>query len=88
MTVRVNKSPFNLREKLSELTSKLGLKGTELARAETVQDARNLISAGRKNIVINGDMRIDQRGFGTVSGTAIFGVDRFKIDFAKTVRFM
>ena len=82
MTVRVNKSSFNLREKLSELTSKFGLKGTELARAETVQDARNLISAGRKNIVINGDMRIDQRGFGTVSGTAIFGVDRFKIDFA------
>ena len=82
MTVRVNKSAFNIREKLSELAVKFGLKGTELARAETVQDARDLVSAGRKNIVINGDMRIDQRGLGTVSGTAVFGVDRFKLDFA------
>jgi len=61
MSIRVNKPSFNLREKLSELTSKFGLKGTELARAETVQDARDLISAGRKNVIINGDMRIAQR---------------------------
>lgn len=62
MTVRVNKSAFNIREKLSELAVKFGLKGTELARAETVQDARDLISAGRKNLIINGDMNINQRG--------------------------
>ena len=61
MTVRVNKPAFNLREKLSELTSKFGLKGTELARAETVQEARNLISAGRRNIFINGAMNVDQK---------------------------
>jgi hypothetical protein len=61
MTVRVNKPEFNLREKLSELTTKFGLKGTELARAETVQDTRDLISSGRKNLVINGDLRIWQR---------------------------
>ena len=61
MTVRVNKSAFNIREKLSELAVKFGLKGSELARAETVQDARNLVSAGRKNLIINGDMRIAQR---------------------------
>jgi len=61
MTVRVNKPLFNLREKISELTSKFGLKGTELAKAETAQDARDLVSAGRKNMIINGDMRIFQR---------------------------
>ena len=61
MTVRVNKPLFNLREKISELTSKFGLKGTELAKAETAQDARDLVSAGRKNMVINGDLRIWQR---------------------------
>jgi hypothetical protein len=78
MTVRVNKSPFNLREKLSELTSKFGLKGTELARAETVQDARDLVSAGRKNLIQNGDFRVNQRGestYTTISGS-IF--DRWK----------
>ena len=54
MTIRVNKQPFNIREKLSELGRKFGLKGSELAAAETVQDARNIISAGRKNLIING----------------------------------
>ena len=79
MTVRVNKSPFNLREKLSELTSKFGLKGTELARAETVQDARDLISAGRKNIVINGDMVFAQRETSvtlSASQTPFYSLDR------------
>ena len=62
MTVRVNKPSFNIREKLSELGRKFGLKGSELAAAETVQEARDLVSAGRKNLIINGDMRIAQRG--------------------------
>ena len=61
MTVRVNKSSFNIREKLSELGRKFGLKGSELAAAETVQEARELVSAGRKNLIINGDMQVAQR---------------------------
>ncbi len=61
MTVRVNKPEFNLREKLSELERPIGLKGSELMRAETTQEARDLVSAGRKNLIINGDMRISQR---------------------------
>ena len=61
MTVRVNKSSFNIREKLSELGRKFGLKGSELAAAETVQEAREVVSAGRKNLVINGAMNINQR---------------------------
>ena len=61
MTVRVNKPSFNIREKLSELGRKFGLKGSELAAAETVQEARDLVSAGRKNLVINGNMMISQR---------------------------
>jgi hypothetical protein len=62
MTVRINKSAFNIREKLSELERPIGLKGSELMRAETAQEARDLVSAGRKNLIINGDMRIAQRG--------------------------
>ena len=58
MTVRVNKPSFNIREKLSELGRKFGLKGSELAAAETVQEARDLVSAGRKNMIINGKMQV------------------------------
>ena len=58
MTVRVNKSSFNIREKLSELGRKFGLKGSELVAAETVQEARDVVSAGRKNLVINGAMQV------------------------------
>jgi hypothetical protein len=62
MTVRIAKQPVNIREKLSELERPIGLKGSELMRAETAQEARDFVSAGRRNLVINGDMRIDQRG--------------------------
>jgi hypothetical protein len=61
MAVRANKPAFNIREKLKELTHSIGLKGSELMKSETSQEARNLISAGRKNMIINGDMRISQR---------------------------
>jgi hypothetical protein len=82
MTVRVNKSSFNIREKLSELGRKFGLKGSELAAAETVQEAREIVSAGRKNMVINGDMRISQR-VGTTATTTTSGgfvIDRYRCE--------
>jgi hypothetical protein len=62
MTVRVNKSSFNIREKLSELERPIGLKGSELMRSETAQEARDFVSAGRKNLIINGGMDVWQRG--------------------------
>jgi len=81
MTVRVNKSSFNIREKLSELGRKFGLKGSELVAAETAQEARDLVSAGRKNLVINGNMMISQRyGFNnpqTVTNQNDYYLDRF-----------
>ena len=61
MTVRVTKPEFNLREKLTELDKPTGLKGSELMRSETTQEARDLVSAGRKNLIINGAMQIAQR---------------------------
>ena len=78
MTVRVNKPSFNIREKLSELGRKFGLKGSELVAAETVQEARDLVSAGRRNLVYNGSMSINQRGDATnVTSSGYHGPDRF-----------
>ena len=61
MTLRASKPAFNVREKLTELGRRFGLKGSELVAAETVQDARNIISAGRKNLIINGNPIVYQR---------------------------
>jgi len=80
MTVRVNKPKFNIREKLSELERPIGLKGSDLMKSETVQEAREIVSAGRKNMVINGDMRISQR-YGTTAtttGSGTFVIDRMR----------
>ena len=81
MAVRVNKSAFNIREKINELTKRFGLKGSELAAANTTQEARDLVSAGRKNIVINGDMRIAQRGTSSsnIIGGGVTTCDRWVI---------
>jgi len=78
MTVRVNKQPFNIREKLSELERPIGVKGNELMGAETAQEARDLVSAGRKNLIINGDMRIAQRGTSfTTAASGAYAADRW-----------
>ena len=78
MTVRVNKPAFNIREKLSKLERPIGVKGHELMGAETAQEARDLVSAGRKNLIINGDMRISQRGV-DAPGTGYNSVDRIHV---------
>ena len=39
-------------KKLKELERPIGLKGHELMGAETAQDVRDFISAGRKNMII------------------------------------
>ena len=62
MTVRVSKPEFNLREKITELDKPSGVKGNELLRSETTQEARDIIGVGRRNLVINGGFEIWQRG--------------------------
>ena len=80
MTVRVNKDSFNIREKLSELERPIGLKGSELMSADTAQEARDFISAGRRNMIINGAMLISQRHSSAQSipsGSQPYFIDRF-----------
>jgi hypothetical protein len=61
MTVRIAKQPINLRERLSELERPIGLNGQALLATSTPQEAFDLLGAGRRNLIINGDMRIAQR---------------------------
>ena len=80
MTVRITKPEFNLREKISELDKPVGLKGSELMRTDTVQEARDLIGAGRKNLVINGSFIVDQRLEGSelsITSNNKFSADRW-----------
>mgnify|MGYP005630327171 CR=1 FL=1 len=77
MTIQVTKEPINLREKLNELETNKGLKGNEILQAETAQEVRSLIGAGRKNLIINGGFDVWQRGtsFTSLNG---YGADRWK----------
>ena len=80
MTVRIEKPEFNLREKLSELDKPVGVKGSELMRSETVEEARNFMGSGRKNLIINGGFDIWQRATDSGSNTSdgYLSADRWK----------
>ena len=79
MAINVTKPSVNLREKLNELETNKGLKGNEILQAETAQEVRSLIGAGRKNLIINGDMKMAQRGtnFTNVQG---YKLDRWQVN--------
>ena len=80
MSVTITKPSTNIREKLSQLERPIGINGAALMATNTPQEAFSLIGAGRRNRVINGDMRINQRG-GTISvdtsGAHNYSIDRF-----------
>ena len=61
MALRASKPAFNVREKLTELGRRFGLKGSELVAAETAQEAGALLGVGRRNFVMNPKFDIDQR---------------------------
>ena len=81
MTVKVSKPAINVREELADLKKPTGLAGEAMLRAETPQEQFNLISAGRRNMVINGAMRVAQRGTSASSvGTGVIAAtDRMKV---------
>ena len=68
MVIRVSKPEFNLREKLTELDHPVGTHGSQIMKSRTISETANLVGVNRKNLLINGDFRINQRG-GTKSYT-------------------
>jgi len=78
MVVKVSKPEINVREKISELDKPSGTAGQAMLAAETPQEQFNLIGAGRRNMIINGDMRIAQRGTSAtgVASNGYYATDR------------
>ena len=77
MVVKVSKPEINVREKISELDKPSGVAGQAMLAAETPQEQQALIGVGRRNLIINGDMRIAQRGT-SYTGTNGFALDRWR----------
>ena len=81
MTVYIEKPAINVREKLAELDKPTGIAGEAMLRAETPQEQFNLIGAGRRNLIINGDCNISQRGDFTTASSSTdekYYLDRFQ----------
>lgn len=82
MPVTITKPQATLRELLAGLKKRTGLFGEQVMRANTIDEYYNVTGTNR-NLIINGDFRISQRGTYT-SATALTGsntyyLDRFKL---------
>jgi len=71
MAVKFIKPEINVSEKLAELDKPSGIAGEAMLRAETPREQQELIGAGRKNLIINGDFRVSQRGDYTSATSAV-----------------
>jgi hypothetical protein len=84
MTITVSKSAFPEREAINLLNQRVGVKGNEVMRANTVSDVYSVLNPVMfRNRVHNGDMRIDQRNAGNAISANAAGdqwpVDRFDL---------
>ena len=80
MAVRVTKPAFNLRSKLTELNVPVGNHGSQLMKSNDAAESFDLVRAGRKNLIFNGAMQINQRNGGssvTVDGVGTYNLDRW-----------
>ena len=79
MTIRVSKPAFNLREKLSELDIPVGSHGSQLIKSSSPDETFNILGSGtgRKNVIVNGAMRFNQRGASSYDG-AVYTLDRWR----------
>ena len=83
MTIRVSKPEINLRDKLNKAEPPIGAHGSQLLKSKSTSESFDLVRAGRRNLIINGDMRIWQRSNGSaVTGATSlkFGPDRWMFE--------
>ena len=62
MATRISKPAFNIGQKLSELDLPVGTNGSQLLKSADAAESFVLTQAGRRNLVINGNPIIYQRG--------------------------
>ena len=62
MVVKVSKPEINVREKISELDKPSGTAGQAMLATETLQELHSLAGTGRRNLTINGNFTVNQRG--------------------------
>jgi len=77
MTVIVNRPEINLQKKLNELDKPVGIGGQQVLQSNTVRDAQNVLGVGRKNLLLNSQFHINQRGEDVASGVTISGVNNY-----------
>ena len=79
MAVKVTKPEVNIRQKLTDLDIPKGAHGTQLVASRSAAETFDIVRAGRKNLLYNGEMQINQRGDVTgVTGNQYGGPDRWK----------
>jgi len=83
MTVTVTKPQATLRELLAGLKKRTGLFGEQLMRANTSGDFYSIIGNNR-NLLINGDMRVQQRG-SSFSNVSSYTADRWFVGNPSTM---
>jgi hypothetical protein len=84
MTVTVTKPQATLRELLASLKKRTGLFGEQVMRSETATDFYAVVGDNR-NLVINGDFRISQRGNYTTAtslANSAYQLDRWKAELS------
>jgi len=67
MVVKVSKPEINVREKISELDKPSGIAGQAMLVAETVAEQQVLIGLSNRNLILNGDFQVFQRGTSSTS---------------------
>ena len=76
MVVKVTKHEKHISEHVHKIDKPSGIAGEAMLRANTVQEQQALIGVGRRNLIINGNMIIAQRG--PYTGSNGFGLDRWR----------
>ena len=77
MTIRVSKPEFNLRDKISHLDIPVGAHGGQLIKSSNPDETFELVGTGRRNVIVNGAMRFNQRGKSSYD-SADYTLDRWR----------